>query len=98
MFTLTPKADDDMAGIWHYTYETWGITQADRYIDQLHRCFAGLADQRLVGSAYPQRLGYWQYLCQRHVIFFRKSDNTSIEIIRVLHERMDLPQHLTGED
>ena len=38
--------------------------------------------------------GYYSKLVGRHLIFYRKIEHR-IRIIRVLHQAMDMPQHLT---
>ncbi|WP_415156916.1 type II toxin-antitoxin system RelE/ParE family toxin [Maritalea sp.] len=32
-YRLTPKAVDDLEGIWEYTAKQWSLAQADIYID-----------------------------------------------------------------
>jgi toxin ParE1/3/4 len=41
------------------------------------------------------RLGYRKYGVGKHLIFYRQADNNSIEIVRILHGRMDVEQRLT---
>lgn len=38
-YRLSPKALDDLDGIWRYAAETWSLVQADSYIDGLVRAF-----------------------------------------------------------
>lgn len=33
-------------------------------------------------------------LCNRHVIFFRRDGQGNVEILRILHQRMDIPRHV----
>jgi toxin ParE1/3/4 len=35
IYRLSARADVDLAEIWVYTVEQWGIDQADRYVDDL---------------------------------------------------------------
>lgn len=37
-YDLTLAAEEDLRGIWEYSCETWGIDQADRYLDQIEAC------------------------------------------------------------
>ena len=32
-YDLSLAAEDDLRGTWRYTYDTWGIEQAERYFD-----------------------------------------------------------------
>jgi toxin ParE1/3/4 len=40
------------------------------------------------------RTGYRKFPSGRHVIFYRSLETGAIEIVRVLHERMDMETHL----
>lgn len=42
-FTFSPAAVADIGAIWDYTAETWGIDQADRYVDDIHGACVALA-------------------------------------------------------
>ncbi len=50
--------------------------------------FPGLG--RDIGHIRP---GYFRLECGRHIVFFMKRE-TSVLIVRVLHERMDVRRHL----
>lgn len=88
-----PAAERDMRDIWFYTAEHWGIDQAKRYTNEImdvcHALASGLKQGRPV-DACP---GYLKYLSGSHVVYFRDSGN-SLEIVRVLHGRMDAPSRL----
>jgi len=32
--------------------------------------------------------------CNRHVIFFRRNRQGNVEILRILHQRTDIPPHV----
>ena len=34
-YVLSPRAIDDLSGIWDYTSKHWGVDQADRYVRQM---------------------------------------------------------------
>ena len=93
-YRLTPAAERDLEEIWRYTRRTWGIEQAERYIDTLNNAFAELAQfpQRAPACDHIRR-GYRRAAIESHVIYFRVSEH-GVDIIRVLHERMDAPRHL----
>lgn len=93
-YTLLPKAVSDLENIWSYSVETWSREQADIYIRQLNTKFediaAGRAPVKDVGDI---RKGYFRCGCGSHFIFFKvKSDRP--EIIRILHQRMNVDAHL----
>ena len=93
-YRLTPAAERDLEKIWRYTQRTWGIAQAERYIDKLHGAFAELAENPQRAPACDHiRLGYRMAVTENHVIYFRIA-TYGADIIRVLHERMDAPRRL----
>lgn len=84
---LAPDAKVDLAEIWFFGAERWGIAQADRYQDSLFDAFDLLADNpdlaRLRGEVDPPVRVHPHRV---HLIFFDALDD-GIEIVRVLHAR-----------
>ncbi len=94
-FLLRPKAVRDLAGIWNYTVQTWGESQADNYIHDLNGSFESLSENPEKGKSCDDiRNGYRKYYVDKHVVFYRQISKTEIEIIRVLHQAMDINRHL----
>lgn len=93
-YRLSPAAESDLEGIWLYTRKTWGIAQAERYTDMLVTAFERIAGDPMHAPACDHiRRGYRRAIAESHVIYFRVTD-MGIDVIRVLHERMDAPRHL----
>lgn len=90
---LSPAAAADLDAIWEYTAEQWSADQADRYIDEIRDACRALAAGRKRGRAADVRPGYLTYALSAHMIYFRDRDN-GIEVIRILHQRMDADRHL----
>jgi toxin ParE1/3/4 len=42
------------------------------------------------------RFGYRKMIIGRHLIFYRQPSGDAIEIVRILHGRMDIETHLAG--
>ena len=83
-----------MEQIWRTTVTVWGIDQADRYTDKLIATFEKLAETPDRAPACDHiRTGYRRRNVERHVIYFRKAAN-GIDIMRILHDRMDAARHL----
>lgn len=82
-----------MGDIWDYTAERWSIEQADRYTDEIREACAALAAGSKRGRAVEIRRGYLKYPVSAHLLYFR-IDGDRIEIMRVLHQRMDVSRHL----
>lgn len=88
------RAEQDLIDIWLYTFERWGEAQADAYLDELGQGIANLARTPKIGVDYSQiRPGYRRYGINRHRIYYRLTE-TAVEIVRVLHESMDVDAHL----
>ena len=92
-YWLTDPAKNDLILIWKYTYDKRSEKQADRYIETLNARFAWLtANKGLWKQRSEIKQGLFSYPEQNHVILFWERHN-DIEILRVLHARMDLEQH-----
>jgi len=90
---FSPAAIRDIGAIWDYTAETWGMDQADRYIDDIRDACMPLARGERSGRKVDVREGYLKYPVGRHVVFFRMASR-DVTIIRVLHQSMDTERHL----
>ena len=91
---LSPRAEGDVAEIWDYTAKRWGVRQAEAYLRQIKHHVTALADNRLHGRPCPEiRSGYYKYPSGSHVLFYRATDE-GIQVIRILHERMDFRRYL----
>lgn len=90
-FFLTNKAVADLTSIWEYTFSTWSESQADKYYHQLLSNCKLLANNTSLGKTYPEiNDEIFGYRSGQHILFFRISNSTTIEITRILHSRMDL--------
>ncbi len=93
-YRLSPVAERDMEQIWRTTAKTWGVDQAHRYTDKLAAAFEALAEAPDRAQACDHiRAGYRRRNVERHAIYFRKTAS-GIDIMRILHDRMDATRHL----
>ena len=87
---VTPRAAKDLREIARYTLENWGRKQRDAYLRELDRRFLWLAEHPELGKSRPDvREGYHSYPQGSHVVFYLIRDD-GIDIIGVLHQRMDM--------
>lgn len=94
-YRISTKAIKDLENIWLYTFETWFQEQADRYYNLLVNEFEYISKHFEEGKSMENiRQGYWATKVKSHLIFYRKSNDGMIEIIRILHERMDIENRL----
>jgi toxin ParE1/3/4 len=90
----TPKAEDDLLEIWQHTYDTWGEDRADRYLEALDSDMQQLIRTPMIGKSRSSlREGYRSLYVGRHVVYYRLHAE-AVEIVRVLHDRMDPTLHL----
>lgn len=93
-FNLSPLAESDLEDIWLYTFKTWSIAQADSYISNVIQACNDLATGDKKGqSIESMREGYFKYAIGSHFIFYRYKAS-KLEIIRILHQRMDVERYL----
>lgn len=94
-FTLTNQALADLKDIARYTQKKWGREQRNHYLTMLDDCFHQLAANPLVGKDCSDiRSGYRKLKAGSHVIFYRQTHSDMVEIVRVLHGRMDVEARL----
>jgi toxin ParE1/3/4 len=94
-YVLSPRAQRDVEDIWDYTVEHWNVRQAETYIRQIKFAIETVAaEPKIARSCNDIRPGYWKYPAGSHVVFFRLADNGTIDVVRILHSRMDFGRHL----
>ena|SRR5258706_15938374 len=87
-------AIQDLEEIWHYTFTTWSLEQADRYHSLITKEIEFLATKPKSGKPLDHlRKGYMSSKVKSHYIFYRVT-LSEIEIVRILHESMDRPNRL----
>ena len=89
-FVISKKAVADLEEIWLYTVEKWSADQADRYYNLIFDEINYICRNSNSGKSMEHvRKGYRASKVKSHFIFYRIVNNT-IEVIRILHERMDI--------
>lgn len=92
---FTRLAIEDLKAIGRYTQKVWGRVQRDTYLSKLDKAIKAITLKPGVGKKCDHiRKGYQKYHIGRHLIFYRSIDS-SIGVVRILHERMDIENHLT---
>lgn len=95
-YKLSKEAAKDLANIWLYTLVTWSGEQADRYYNLLLDEIEYAAENPKAGKDCGHiRSGYLRTRVKSHYIFYRiNSKENLVEIIRILHQRMDVEARL----
>ncbi len=90
-FSLTAKAKHDLKQIAKFTQEKWGKEQRNIYLKQFDNTFHRLAKKPELGTSCDFiKSGYRKFPQASHIIFYKLESNSEIEIIRILHKRMDV--------
>jgi len=93
-YEITEKARNDLIGIWEYTFENWSHQQADKYYQILIEKIEEIASHPHIGRNYERvKVGLRGVTIKSHIVFYRIGDD-AVEIVRVLHQRMDLESRL----
>ncbi len=93
---LRQEAIDDLSEIWEYTSQIWSENQAEKYYQSIKFACNEIGINPLIGSKYSAiNSNLFGLKTGKHIIFYQTISNDEIEIIRILHERMDLKKRLT---
>jgi len=86
----THKAVEDLTDIWNYTADVWSERQDDYYEMLVASCRKIADNPELFGREYRKLgEGIYGFKVNRHIVFYRILSD-EIEVVRILHERMDL--------
>ena len=90
---VTAKARNDLLEIGRYTESRWGRSQRNHYLKQMDEAFNLIGGSPKIGKDRSHVLaGYRSFQQGSHVIYYQESE--TIDIVRVLHERMDVKRHI----
>jgi toxin ParE1/3/4 len=93
---LRQEAINDLNDIWDYTFEQWSENQADKYYSTLKFACKVIGVNPDLGREYTGiKRNLLGFKSGKHIIFYQKISVEEIEVIRILHERMDLKNRLT---
>lgn len=94
-YVLSPAAQADLEAIWDYTCERWSVDQAESYVRDIQRAVERIAHDPLIGRSCDEvRAGYRRHAVGSHTLYYRIVGDELIDVVRVLHKRMDVDRHL----
>ena len=89
------QAIDDLNSIWTYSCDVWSEKQADKYYASLEFACLQIGENPDLGKEYEEiKSNLLGLRTGKHIIFYQVVNDQQIEIIRILHERMDLIKRL----
>jgi len=95
---FTKKLVSDLSDIWNYTYFKWSEDKADKYYQLLMDTCSQIANNPELGKDYSMVIdNLLGFRAGRHIIFYRMVEAGTIEVIRILHEQMDLGNRLADK-
>lgn len=95
MYRISQKALDDLEEIWFFSFKKWSIEQADRYTMLIMNEIEQISVHFNEGTSMDDiRNGYRATKVKSHLIFYRMADDGIVEIIRVLHQMMDIENRM----
>ncbi len=94
-YVLSPAAQADLDGIWDYTCDRWGTDQAEAYVREIQQAIERVVGNPLIGRPCDEvRDGYRRHAVGSHPLYYRVVGDDPIDVVRVLHKRMDVDRHL----
>ncbi len=96
-YSLTEAARADLKSVAIYTQRRWGKEQRRIYSKQFDGAFLLLAKNPDAGLSCDHiKEGYKKFPTGSHTIFFRVISESEIQVVRILHKRMDVARQLRG--
>ena len=93
---LRQEAINDLSDIWYYTLHKWSEKQADKYYNDIKIACKEIGENPTIGKNYTdiseQLLGFKS---GKHILFYHQISADEIEVIRILHESMDLKNRIS---
>ena len=94
---LSRKARQDFIDILRYTGEQWGPNQLEAYRHTIDKALQAISHNPGIGHTRPDLpQTHRAHLVGAHIIIYRLED-TSVGVVRILHQRMSLPGRIPGE-
>ncbi len=94
-YRISKKALEDIDDIWLYTKANWSVNQANRYYRLIYQEIEYILEDFESGKDIGEiKFGYRQAKVKSHFIIYKKAEDDVIEIVRVLHQMMDIPNRL----
>ena len=94
-YIISEKALEDLNTIWIYTAENWSVEQANRYYNLIVDEIEYVSEHfEMAKNLENVRKNYKYSKVKSHLVFYKKTLNTKMEVVRILHERMDIKNRI----
>ena len=89
-YIISEKALEDLNNIWIYTAENWSVEQANRYYNLIVDEIEYVSENFEIAKNFEDKRKNYKYSkVKSRLVFYKKTLNTEMEVVRILHERMD---------
>ena len=93
-YRISKASSRDLDSIWEYTFHKWSKEQADRYYTLIMSEIEFIASNLTSGKPlYHVKKNYFASYVKSHMILFKRNKGI-VEIIRILHQKMDVESNL----
>ncbi|MBQ4405543.1 MAG: type II toxin-antitoxin system RelE/ParE family toxin [Alphaproteobacteria bacterium] len=91
-YHISQAALEDLESIWLYTFKKWSKEQAAKYHKEIVEEIKTISkSDKDYGIKYFDVMdGLYCSRCRKHLVFYRYDENEDVEIIRILHNMMDI--------
>ena len=94
-YRISKQALEDIDKIWLYTLENWSLNQANHYYRLIYQEIDFIVEDFESGKDIGKiKSGYRQTKIKSHLIIYKMAEDNVTEIVRVLHQMMDIPNRL----
>ena len=94
-YIISEKALEDLNNIWIYTAENWSVEQANRYYNLIMDEIEFISENFETTNDFGTIRKYYRYSkVKSHLIFCKRDENTVMEVVRILHEKMDIKNRI----
>lgn len=94
--SIADQVETDLDDIYTYSIENWGIKRAREYLMALRTAMYALRDPRRLGHKHADLPAQYRvYAVKSHFLVY-KEDAQSITVLRILHQRMNIFEHVEG--
>jgi len=92
-YSIRAWARTDLEEMWQFTFEEWGLEQADKYLNSLFSRFEWLSRNPYTGKDREDiKNGYYCFPEGMHLVFYTMTEY-GIDIIGIPHQNMDVISH-----
>lgn len=97
-FRLTLGAQSDLIEIRRYSLQEWGVVQSQKYLSELRKVIALVAESPALGKARPEvGTNVFSFPHHSHVIYYMIHDQ-QVVVFGVLHKRTVPLNHLVDRE